>query len=290
MIVIGCSHGVHVGKKIAKRAGACYSPLFVEKFPDGELHIRFRCKIHKEKVILVQSFYGDIDSCLIEVMFAAKTAKLLGAKSVTLAAPYFPYHRQDKMFSYGEVPSIYILGKIMSSIVDEILILDPHLHREKTLGHIFSIPSHRLTANPLIGKYIQNNIRNALLVGPDWESYKWAKKTADLIGAQSTILLKTRHSARKVEVRFQEEIDVRRKHIVLIDDIISTGHTLIKTIQALKKIGASTITCIAVHGVFAENALQKIQKAGARVVTSDSIPGKSAKIDISELFSVKLAR
>ncbi len=289
MIVVGCSHGKHIAKQIAKGAKRIYSELFVEKFPDNELHIKFNSKIVKNKrVVLVQSFYGEIDSCLIEVMFAARTARDMGASSVTLVAPYFPYMRQDKMFNYGEVASIHVLGEILSNILDEIYILDPHLHREKNLGHIFSIPAHRITANPLIAEYIRDNISNALIVGPDWESYKWAKRTADLIGCESTILLKDRHSARSVDVSFQEKVDVKGKNIVLVDDMISTGNTLIKTIKALKKLGVNKVTCIAVHGIFTENALSKLLATGAKVITANSIPNKVGKIDVSLLFAEKL--
>jgi len=289
MIIIGCSHGKHIAEKIAKKAKRRYSELFVERFPDNELHIKFNARLIKNrKVILVQSFYDNIDSCLMEVMFAAKTAKDLGASSVTLMAPYFPYMRQDKMFDYGEVVSVHVLGEILSKIIDEVYILDPHLHREKTLGHIFSIEAHRLTANPLIAEYIQKNIKNALIVGPDWESYKWAKRTAELIGCESTILLKKRHSARNVEVRFQEDVDVKGKNIVLVDDMISTGNTLIKTIKAMQKLGVTKVTCIAVHGIFAEKALEKLKETGAKVVTSNSLPGKVAKIDVSSLFAEKV--
>jgi ribose-phosphate pyrophosphokinase len=289
MIVIACSHGKHIAKDIAKKSKLPYSELFVEKFPDNELHIKFQTKILKnKKAILVQSFFENIDSCLIEVMFAARTARELGASSVALMAPYFPYMRQDKMFCYGEVASIHVLGEILSKILDEIYILDPHLHREKNLGHIFTIPAHKLTANPLIVDYIKNNIKHPLIVGPDWESYKWAKATADLIGCESTILLKDRHSATKVEVYFQENIDVTGKNIILVDDMISTGNTLIKTIQALKKLGVNKVTCIAVHGIFCLSALKKLRQTGAKVITSNSIPNAAAKIDVSGLFADKI--
>ena len=288
MIVIGCSHGKHIAKRIAKKAKKKYSELFVEKFPDNELHIKFNSKLVKNKrVVLVQSFYGDIDSCLIEVMFAARTAKDMGASSVTLMAPYFPYMRQDKMFNYGEVASIHVLGEILSDIIDQVYILDPHLHREKNLGHIFSIPAHRLTANPLNAEYIKK-MKNALIVGPDWESYKWAKRTAEIVGCDSTILLKDRHSARNVDVRFQEKVNVKGKNIVLIDDMISTGNTLIKTIKKLKKLGVTKVTCLATHGIFTENALEKLLATGAKVVTSNSIPNKVGKIDVSVLFAEKI--
>ncbi len=290
MIVIACSHGRHLAKNIAWKAHVSYAELFVEKFPDHELHIKLPFRVKGKKIILVQSFYHDVDSCLMEVMFAASTAKEMGASSVSLMAPFFPYMRQDKMFTPGEVNSIHTLGKILSTILDEIYILDPHLHREKTLGHIFSIPAHRLTANPLIGEYIKHHVKKALIVGPDWESYKWARRTAELIGCESTILLKDRHSARRVDVKFQGKVEVKGKNIVLVDDMISTGNTLIKTIIALKKLGVEKVTCIGVHGIFVEHALEKLKKTGAKVVTSNSLPNVTGKIDVASLFAEKIKK
>src|SRR3989338_4082980 len=169
MIVIGCSHGKHLAPKIAKKARIQYSDLSVDKFPDHELHITFgRTDFKGRKVFLVQSFYGEIDSCLIEVMLAAKSAKEMGASSVSLMAPYFPYFRQDTWFSRGEIPTIHFLGQIMDSVLDEIFILDPHLHREKTLSHIFKIHCHKITANPMIAERIKKT-RKPLIVGPDYE-------------------------------------------------------------------------------------------------------------------------
>jgi len=288
MIVVGCSHGMHVAKKIATKAKRKYSELFVERFPDNELHIRFKTGVKGKKVVLVQSFYSDVDSCIVEVMLAAGAAKEMGARSVCLMAPFFPYMRQDKMFNPGEAASIHILGKVFSNVVDEIFILDPHLHREKTLGHIFSIPAHRLSANPLICEYIRKNVKNALIVGPDWESYKWARKTASMLKCESTILQKDRLSSRKVKVKFKHKINVKGKNIVLVDDMISTGGTLVRTIEGLKKIGVEKFTCIAVHGIFCEGAYRKLKKTGAKIVCSNSIPNNAGKLDIAGLFSVKL--
>ena len=271
MIVIGCSHGKHLAPKIAKKARIPYSDISVDKFPDHELHITFgRTDFKGRKVFLVQSFYGEIDSCLIEVMLAAKSAKEMGASSVSLMAPYFPYFRQDTWFS--------------DQSFDKIIIMDPHLHREKTLSHIFKIHCHKITANPMIAERIKKT-RKPLIVGPDYESYRWAKETADIIGAESTILEKTRHSSRRVDVRFRDHVQIGGKTIILIDDIISTGNTLIKTIKKLKALGIKEIACYAVHGIFAENALVKLKRTGVKVITTNSIPNPVAQIDISGLFA-----
>ena len=290
MLIIGCSHGLHLAQKVAKKAKAAYSPLFVNKFPDGELYARFQASLKGKDVVLVQSFYGEINDALVEVVFAAKTAKELGAKKVSLAAPYFPYLRQDKRFKPGEAISSHIVGKLLSNYLDEIYIMDPHLHRDKTLDHIFHIKSHRLSADPLIAQYIKKKIPNPVIIGPDWESYKWAKKTALMIGVDYTILEKTRYSSRHVDVKFTQPIHLKGKTAVIVDDIVSSGHTLLETIKDLHKLKARKIVCICVHGIFAENALQKLWRAGSKVVSCNTIPNKATGIDVSGILADALKK
>ncbi|MBI2575845.1 ribose-phosphate diphosphokinase [Candidatus Woesearchaeota archaeon] len=288
MVIIGCSHGIHLAKKIALSAKKPYAALAVEKFPDSETHLSFPVSVRGKEVVLVQSFYGCVNDCLVEVFFAAMTAKELGAKKVALVAPYFPYLRQDDRFYSGECVSLEVIARYVDQSFDAIAIMDPHLHREKSLKHIFRIPSSLSTANPLIAAYIKKYIRNAVIFGPDFESYRWAEATAKLIGCESATLRKTRYSSRKVKVALNKKIDLGRSHVVIVDDIISTGHTILETIKLLKGLGAKAITCICVHGIFAEGALGKLQKAGATVVACNTIPNPVAKIDVSTLLASAL--
>ena len=305
MIVVGCSHGSHLAKKIADKLKKPYFPLEVTHFPDSEIKLRYKINIKNKDIVLVQSFYGNVNDCIIEALFAAETAADLGAKKITLVAPYFPYLRQDKRFNQGECISLRTIAKNVDEDFDRVIIIDPHLHREKTLKHIFKISSTKLTADHLIADYIKKHIKNALIIGPDVESYKWAEKTAEIIGCESAILKKDRISARKVKVSFNKRIDtkkskalfvsskipkeffldIKNKNIVIVDDIISTGHTLLETIKLLKKTGAKKITCICVHGIFAENGLKKLRRTGAKIISCNTIPNPVAKIDVSEIIA-----
>ena len=285
MMIVGCSHGVHLARKIARKLRGSYSELKVKKFPDNETSIRFMKDVNGKEIVLVQSFYGNINDLIVEVIFAAETAKELGAKKVVLMAPYFPYLRQDKRFKPGQCISIEVMGKLISRHFDKVLIVDPHLHREKTLSHLFSIKNEKLTANPYIYDYIKKNIKNPLIVGPDWESYKWARKVAEKIGCEYVIMEKKRFSGRKVKVTLNRKVDIGNKNIVFVDDIISTGNTIIEAVKNLRKFGAKKFNCIAVHGIFVENALEKLRKADVNVVTTNTITNKVAKIDVSGLIA-----
>src|SRR3989344_3485180 len=288
MLIIGCSHGIHLAANVAKKLKKPYSELKVNKFPDGELYIRFIKDVKNQVVVLMQSFYGDINDCLIEVLFAANTAKDLGAKKVILVAPYFPYLRQDKRFKPGECISIKVVGKFIDRIFDRVYIIDPHLHRQRALSNLFKTKAVNLTSNSCIASYIKKNIKNPVVIGPDWESYKWAGKAADIIGCKSYILEKKRYSGRKVKVTVNKKIDLKGKNVVLVDDIISTGNTLIGAMKNLKRLGAGKFDIVAVQGIFVENALEKLRKMNAKVITTNTTPNKAAKIDLSGLIAENL--
>src|SRR3989338_2315531 len=281
MIIISCSHGLHIARKIAAKLKKPYSALEVTHFPDSEIKLRFKVDVKNKDIVLVQSFYGNVNDCIIEALFAAETARDLGAKKITLAAPYFPYLRQDRRFNPGECISLRTIAQNIDEDFDNVIIMDPHLHREKTLKHIFKISSKRLTANPLIVDYIKKKVRNPLIIGHDWESYKWAQRIAEKIGCDFAIMEKERYSARNVRVNLHKKIGINSKNLVFIDDMISTGHTLLEAIKAMRKLGAKKVTCFAVHGILVENALKKLRKAGATVITTNTIPNPAAKIDIS---------
>ena len=288
MIIISCSHGKHLGYLIAKKLNKQHSNLLVDKFPDDELHIRFKSDLQSKSVILVQSFYKDISDCIIEIIFAAKTAHELGAKKVVLVAPYFAYLRQDKRFHKGEAVSQSIMAGLIDKYFDSVYLIDPHLHRKNKLEHIFKIKTKKLTANSLIADYIKKHIKNPVIIGPDEESYKWAKNVAEMLGVESRILEKKRYSSYHVEVKLNKKINLRDKNIVIVDDIISTGHTILETAKILKGLGAKKIYCICIHGIFADNALDKLKKAKIDVTATNTIPNKAAKIDVSSVISESL--
>jgi len=281
MLIVSCSHGKHLGYLIAKKLKQKHSSLIVDKFPDNELRIRFDDNLKSKNVILIQSFYKNISDCIIEVIFAARTARELGAKKIVLVAPYFPYLRQDKRFHKGEAVSQDIIAGLIDKYFDAVYVMDPHLHRENKLENIFKIKSKKLTANNLIADYIKKNIKNPVIIGPDEESYKWAKDVAEILNAESLILKKKRYSPYHVEVRLNKKIDIRNKNVVIVDDIISTGNTILKTAKMLKKFGAKKIYCICVHGIFANDALNKLEKSGINVISTNTIPNKAARIDVS---------
>ena len=285
MLIISCSHGKHLGYLIAKKLNKKHSALIADKFPDGELRVMFDVNLKNKILVLVQSFYKNISDCIIEVILAAETAKELGAKKIVLMAPYFPYMRQDKRFHKNESVSQKIIAGLIEKYFNAVYMMDPHLHRKNKLEYIFKIRAKKLTANNLIAEYAKKNISNPVIIGPDEESYKWARHVAKMIGAESRILTKKRFSSYHVEVKLNKKISLKNRNVVIVDDIISTGHTIIEAAKLLKNLGAENIYCICVHGIFARSSLKKFRKEKIKVVSTYTIPNPAARIDVSGMVA-----
>jgi len=285
MIFAG-THSEELAKKIAKKTKQGYSTLCIRQFPDGELYLRYMKPVRGRNITIVQTYHPEPNMALLQSHFAIKTAKELGARNVTLVAPYLGFMRQDKRFHTGESKSNTIMTGLLD-FADHVVTIDPHLHRVRKLSEIFKTKTTRLSANTLIEAYIKKNVKDPWVVGPDAESYQWAKHIAENIKAHATILRKKRYSARKVRI-VVKDVDVKGKNIVIVDDIISTGHTMIEPIKQLKKMGAKSITCICIHGLFADNALQRLKKLGAKVISTNTINNPASKIDVSGLVAQAL--
>ena len=242
-------------------------------------------------MVIVQSFQPHPEMSLFDIVFAAETAKDLGAKKVILAAPYLAYMRQDKRFHPGEAVSSRIMAKLLNNSVDKVITIDPHLHRYRSMKEVFTIPAKNLTANLLIADFVKKKISDAVVIGPDWESYQWAEAIAKRIGVQSTVLEKTRYSSRHVTSKMTKQVELRGKNVVIVDDIISTGHTIAEAAKKAKAAGAKSITAIGVHGLLVEGALAKMKKAGVtKVVTTNCIEHRTNGIDVTGLLAEELKK
>jgi len=184
-----------LAKKMKAEIGECN----IRKFPDGESYTRILSDVKDKCVVLVCTLH-DPDEKLLPLYFLSQTAKSLGAECTCLVAPYLAYMRQDKIFNEGEGVTSTFFGKLISGFADTITTVDPHLHRIHSLGEVYSIPNRVIHAADEISKYIKENIHNPVLIGPDSESEQWVADVAEKAEAPFTVLQKTRHGDRDVEV------------------------------------------------------------------------------------------
>ena len=228
------------------------------------------------------------DEKLLPLYFLSQTAKSLGAKCTCLVAPYLAYMRQDKVFKPGEGVTSDYFGKLISGFADSLITVDPHLHRRSSLSEVYNIPSEVVHAANAISRWVKENVENPVLVGPDSESEQWVSEVATAAGAPFIVLEKTRHGDRDVDVSVPQVEEFKRHTPVLVDDIISTARTMIETVGHLKNAGMKAPVCIGVHAVFAGSAYQDLINAGAEVVTCNTIPHESNKIDLSSILAARV--
>ena len=278
-----------LASKVAKKSGLEYSKLEHENFPDKESHMRVPCKAKGRTVFVLVDYSQAPDELLSISLLVSDTLKRMGAKKVFLIAPYLIYMRQDKEFREGAVVSAPIVCKIISKHFDGIITIDPHLHRIHSLKPFFGKKVAVISATKALGEHLKNRKDDFVLVGPDEESKQWVKKVAKIAGREFVISLKERLGSRKVKVHIQKKgVKLAGREAVIIDDIISTGHTILEGIKGLKKEKVKGIECYCVHGIFAEGALKKIESTGAKAYSSNTIANSVSRIDVSGIISEKV--
>ena len=152
--------------ELAKKTNSEIGELTIRKFPDGESYVRILSDVKDKSMVMVCTLHQP-DTKLIPLYFLSKTGMAMGAKNVCLVAPYLAYMRQDKMFTHGESVNSTYFGALISEFVEGIITIDPHLHRIKSLSKVYSIPNTVLHATNQISKWIKENVKNPILIGPD---------------------------------------------------------------------------------------------------------------------------
>lgn len=265
---------------LVQALNASQGVIRAREFPDGETYVRGETDCEDMDAVLVANLFQP-NAKILPLLFFARALRELGARRVLLVSPYLPYMRQDIQFQSGEVITSEIFARLLSDTVDALVTVDPHLHRYSSLDEIYTIPSRVQHAAPSIAAWIREHVKQPVIVGPDSESEQWVSKVAEMAGAPFLVLEKVRSGDRDVEIKVPP-LDSWRSHTpVLVDDIISTAHTMIETIGHLTGAGYAAPVCIGVHVVFSGNAYTELQQAGAaRIVTCNTISHPSNEIDL----------
>ena len=221
------------------------------RFPDSETYLRLITRCDGRATAVVGSL-DQPDSRLLRVLFLADAARDLGATSVGLIAPYLGYLRQDRRFKPGEAITSRTVGRVLSSSIDWLVTLDPHLHRYHSLSEIYGVPAYVAHAAPAIATWIATHVAEPLILGPDEESAQWVESVAAQVGAPWTTLRKTRHGDRSVDVSMPDVEAYRGRTPVLLDDIISSARTMVRSVQRLRDAGLAAPYCIGVHALLDE--------------------------------------
>lgn len=281
LIVLPFPDDTSLATTVATRLGARLGRLDWRYFPDGESLLAIDEDLAGADIALFCSLKQP-DQKALPLRFAAETARGFGARSVGLIAPYLAYMRQDTRFHPGEAVSANVFARFLEQTVDWLVTVDPHLHRIHSLDRHFRIPATAVAAASSIADWIRHEVPRPLLIGPDSESAQWVADVAREAQAPYEVLHKVRHGDREVEVSLPRAEHLRGYTPVLVDDIVSSGRTLVATIDHLNKLGMPPPVCVVIHPIFAEDAWIALQNAGAgRIVSTDSIAHPSNAISLA---------
>jgi ribose-phosphate pyrophosphokinase len=283
-LVIAMPGNEAMAASLAGHLGSEIGELEIRAFPDGETYLRFRTELSQRSLAIVCTLDRPNDK-ILPLLFAAAAARELGAAKIGLVAPYLAYMRQDARFEPGEAVTSRTFAQLVSGAFDWLVTVDPHLHRYHSLAEIYAIPTRAVQAAPLLAQWIKANVADPFLIGPDSESKQWIAAVAKDIGAPSAVFAKQRRGDRTVQISAGHLDGLAGHTPVLLDDIISSGQTMAAALRLLSKQTKVAPICLAVHGLFADQADQLLARAGARVVTSNSVAHATNAIDVAEAMT-----
>ena len=278
-------------QRLAGRLGVGLHEIARHRFPDGELRVTVG---PAASTVIVYAPLDQPNDKLLALLFASEALRRGGAKRLVLVAPYLCYMRQDAAFHEGEAVSQKVIGRLLASAVDRVITVDAHLHRTKDVHNIFpGIEADNLSAMPAIADGLRAGgfDPSTVVVGPDEESQAWVSDLAARLGARPAVARKTRRGDRSVEITFADPALFVGRPALLVDDIVSSGGTLMTCAKALQAAGATTVDAVVTHALFAPELAGRLFEAGIRSVKStDSIRHPSNAIALDAVLAGALRR
>jgi len=282
--VIGGNASKDLAKRIARRLKAKYVDVDTRTFPDGESKITFRHNLKKSVVLIVQSTYPPVDTNLLQILSIISEVKKISSKIYAIM-PYMGYARQDRQFLNGEIVTMSVVAKMLQAAgAKKIIAVD--IHSKTALRH-FKIPTENVSAIPELAKYLKKlKLKNPIVVSPDTGGSLRAKKFADILKSDFITLKKSRNrKTGKVNIQ-STKADVKGKDLIIVDDIISTGGSVVKATQFLKKQKCKRVFVVCTHGLLVGDAEKNIKKAGVtQIISTNTIPRSISKVDVSGVIA-----
>jgi ribose-phosphate pyrophosphokinase len=275
-----------LANNIAMRLEAQLTVASLRIFSDGESSIKLD-KVGKNCVI-VQSTHPPADTHLIQLLMMAKKCTDNGAQHMCAVVPYLCYARQDKVFLDGEVVSIDLVAKLFKTVgVKHIITVD--IHSQRAMSYFTSIQN--VSSVPLLADYASKmKLHDPIAVSPDAGGANRAMEFARHLDIDVLALEKYRdRTTGEVTVDEKLDMDISKRDVIVIDDIISSGGSIIKAAEFLHKKGVGRIFAMCAHALLIREAARKIKSAGVQdIISTNSVPGEYSKVELSSEIALAL--
>lgn len=260
----------------------------IGKFPDGDSHVRIPlvADCQGQEVMVFHRLYPKQNTSLVTLLLILDSLKEIGAKKITVVAPYLPYSRQDKKKLNGEVASAYVVCNLLKRAgCDRLVTFDCHFLNKQGPAKFGELDIENISMGKELAAFAKTHAfsgepcevispdmgANYLVMEHGGKSYKKTRKDYD---------------GEKIHYRevgvMDGEFEVAGKNVLLLDDMISTGNTMLKALEKLQAAGAKKICCAATHGLFLYNCVDKIKKFTDCVYSTDTIVNAMAKVSVKE--------
>ena len=275
-----------LGLKVASSLNLNSSLVKKKVFPDGEHYIKIEDTIKNEDVILIQTTSYPQNENLVDLFLMIEATKNMNPNSISVVVPYLAYSRQDKRFLEGESLSSKVICQIIENLAGNkskyFICFDIHSKIIEEFFQNFSFTN--LSAIPLFAKYLKGyNLKNPLIVAPDKGALEKARNLGQLLSSDYTYLEKQRSRITGEIKTVVKALSVRGRDVLFIDDIISTGGTMVKGIEMVINQGARDIFAVCTHPILISDAKNRILKAGAKeIIGTDSVPSINSNVSLSE--------
>lgn len=285
-----------LAKSMAKELGIELVEVDIEKFSNGEKRILIKGDVQGENIILIQSFSEPVDEHIVEFLLLVDALDRLGARHINAVIPWMGYSLQDKTFRDGEPLSAKVIANLIASAhIKRAYLLDTH---NTSIIGFFSVPTHHLVALPQFVEYTKKNfdLDKSVVASPDFGGLKRAWQFAEALGIDWVNIDKRRDLKTGEIVRMELHGDVTGKTVFVFDDVIVSGGTVIEAAEVLKKAGAAEVHFLATHGLFVNDAVEKLQKSPIdSIITTNSIDHKNLSdkitvLDCAKTFADQLRR
>ena len=277
----------HLAEEIARHLGVELGDANLLNFANGEIHCRFGESVRGTDAFVVQTHCGAVNDSIMEQCIMIDAAKRASAKRITAVCPYYGYSRQDRK-AEGREPITAKLVSDMLTVAGADRIVSVDLHSGQIQG-FFDGPVDHLTAMPVLVDYLSQSVpEDLVVVAPDAGRVKVAERFAQHLDAELASVYKRRSGGRVRALGVMGEEVIRRRHCVLIDDMIDTAGTIVAAAEALRQHGAGEVWAMATHGVLSDPAVDRLKNSSiTKVVITDTLPLPAEKrIDKIEVLSV----